>query len=114
MSEDNACSLANKKCVPCHGGIPAFSKEEANKYLIELGNKWEINNHGHSFKKYTFKNFVDAMKFANTITQVAEYEGHHPDLNISWGSCGVEIWTHKIEGLSESDFILAAKIDNLS
>ena len=110
----NICDLSEKKCTPCHGGIPAMDKDEANKFLQKLKNGWEINQPGHLFKEYKFNNFVDAMDLANKIAIIAEEEGHHPDLTISWGKCGIEIWTHKINGLSESDFILAAKIDKAS
>jgi 4a-hydroxytetrahydrobiopterin dehydratase len=109
----NQPSLINKSCIPCQAGQPPLTAEAANVLLKEVGNQWRINDQGHLFNQYKFKNFMQAMEFANRIAEIAEQEGHHPDLQISWGSCAVEIWTHKINGLSESDFILAAKIDTI-
>src|SRR5437870_209241 len=103
-------NLINKSCVPCKGGTPPLDKAIANKFLTELGASWEINAAGHVYRQFKFENFMEAMIFANKIAEIAEKEGHHPDLAITWGQCGVEIWTHKINGLTESDFILAAKI----
>ena len=105
--------LASKKCIPCSGGIPPMEKKEIDKYLNNLGNGWKVNSKGHINKEYKFQDFIEAMKFANKIAEIAEKEGHHPDLHISWGSCKVEIWTHKINGLAESDFYLAAKIEEI-
>jgi 4a-hydroxytetrahydrobiopterin dehydratase len=109
-----ACELSKKKCIPCHGGIPPLGKNEINKFLNELESTWLVNELGHLYKRYIFANFVDAMVFANKIAEIAEQEAHHPDLAISYGQCVVEIWTHKINGLTESDFILAAKIDGIN
>ena len=111
--ENNIC-LTDKTCIPCHGGIPALKKEVAEKLLIELGNDWSINKDGHLYKQYKFADFMSAINLANKIAKIAEKEAHHPDLTIAWGSCLVEIWTHKINGLSESDFILAAKIEAIT
>jgi 4a-hydroxytetrahydrobiopterin dehydratase len=108
-----SCDLASKACVPCQGGVPPLPKEQVRNLLAQLGGGWQINASGHLSKQFKFKDFVSAMDFANKITSVAEQEAHHPDLTISWGSCSVEIWTHKIDGLTESDFILAAKTDTL-
>lgn len=112
MNQSKTC-LLNRTCVPCQGGMPALTHAKAEKYLLELGGAWGLNDKGHIYKTYTFKNFMEAMNFANQVAEIAEKEGHHPDLKISWGACQIEIWTHKIEGLTESDFILAAKIENL-
>lgn len=108
MQDMNKC-LVSKNCVPCQGGIPPLDSKIVSKLLLELGNTWTINELGQLYKEYSFNNFVEAMKFANKITAVAEQESHHPDLTITWGKCLVRIWTHKINGLTESDFILAAK-----
>lgn len=110
----NTCELTKKKCIPCHGGIPPLDEESINKLLIELQNNWKINKLGYLYKKYIFEDFISAMKFANQIAVIAEQEAHHPDITISWGSCVIEIWTHKINGLTESDFILAAKIESIT
>ncbi|MGX6959963.1 MAG: 4a-hydroxytetrahydrobiopterin dehydratase [Rickettsia endosymbiont of Pentastiridius leporinus] len=107
------CSLSEKRCIPCEGGIPPLEKKEIDKLLSELQNDWIINELGHLYKKYKFPDFMEAMEFANKIAEIAEQEAHHPDLTISWEACSVEIWTHKISGLTESDFILAAKIENI-
>jgi 4a-hydroxytetrahydrobiopterin dehydratase len=79
--------------------------------LKQLGRGWQLNKEGHLERLYTFKNFADALAFVNRVGAVAETEGHHPDLFLSWGKCKIEIWTHKINGLTESDFYLAAKAD---
>ena len=105
--------LTSKKCIPCSGGIPPMDDQQITKFLKSLGNNWQINNQKHLFKSFKFQNFIQAVEFTNKITEIAEKEGHHPDLHISWGECNVEIWTHKINGLTESDFYLAAKIDKI-
>ena len=103
--------LADQKCVPCRGGVPPIAKERANTLLRELDEGWRLNRNGYLERAYTFENFAQAMAFANKVAKVAENEGHHPDLHIAWGECKVEIWTHKIGGLTESDFYFAAKAD---
>ena len=104
-------SLADKKCVPCRGGIPPMEQPRVGEMLAELDGGWQLNDLGHLERTYTFKDFADAMAFANKVADIAEEEGHHPDLHIAWGKCKIEIWTHKISGLTESDFFLAAKAD---
>jgi len=103
--------LINKHCVPCQGGTPPLDSVMANELLSQLGQGWVINDLGHLYKEFLFSDFMGPINFANQIAKVAEEEAHHPDLTIAWGKCSVEIWTHKINGLTESDFILAAKID---
>lgn len=112
MKKDDNC-LINRTCIPCQSGMPALTHAEAEKSLLELGGTWMVNDKGYLYKVFKFPNFIDAIYFANKVAEIAEKEGHHPDLKISWGSCEIEIWTHKINGLTESDFILAAKIENL-
>lgn len=102
--------LVEKNCVPCQGGIPPLSHDQTNEFIKEL-NEWSIENNHHLTKNFTFPNFITALEFVNRIGTIAESEGHHPDLYLSWGKVRVETWTHKIDGLTESDFILAAKID---
>ncbi len=104
-------SLADMKCVPCRGGIPPMERKRAEELLRDLSPGWQLNQEGHLDRTYSFKNFVQALEFANQVGAIAEAEGHHPDLHIAWGKCRVEIWTHKIQGLTESDFYLAAKTD---
>ncbi|MDE2213433.1 MAG: 4a-hydroxytetrahydrobiopterin dehydratase [Patescibacteria group bacterium] len=105
--------LANKHCVPCEGNMPPLTKEEAEKLLQELQG-WNISQDGGSItKKFSFKDFSKTIQFVNDIAKVAEKEGHHPDLSVSYGSVVVELSTHAIGGLSENDFILAAKLDTV-
>jgi 4a-hydroxytetrahydrobiopterin dehydratase len=103
--------LADKSCIPSDGNTPPVRDERARQLLGELGDGWSINDSGHLEKLFVFKNFVEAIGFANAVGDIAEAEGHHPDLHIGWGRCGIEIWTHDINGLAESDFFLAAKVD---
>jgi 4a-hydroxytetrahydrobiopterin dehydratase len=103
--------LADQKCVPCRGGVPALERAKTQELLKQLGQGWELNQAGHLQRVYTFKDFAQALSFVNKVGAVAEAEGHHPDLYLAWGKCRVEIWTHKINGLTESDFYLAAKAD---
>lgn len=110
MESSNGC-LVNKSCIPCQGGVPPLTSEETEKFLQELGDSWILNDAGHLYKEYSLEGFMGPMCFANKVAEVAEKEAHHPDLKISWGICALEIWTHKINGLTESDFILAAKIE---
>jgi len=78
--------------------------------LTELGGGWALNDAGHLLRRYEFEDFAQALEFANRVGAIAETEGHHPDLHVGWGRCDVEIWTHKIDGLTDSDFYLAAKV----
>ena len=110
MKTSSSC-LLNKSCTPCQGGVPPLTPEEIEKLLMELGNGWALNESAHLYKKYLFDDFIKAMAFANKVAELAEREAHHPDLKIAWGFCTIEIWTHKINGLTKSDFILAAKIE---
>lgn len=112
MNETNTevCSLENKSCIPCSGGVPPLSSSECEDLLKQLSSGWIINDAGHLYKEFTFNDFMGPMGLANKVAAIAEKEGHHPDITIVWGKFKVEIWTHKINGLTESDFILAAKI----
>ncbi|MBP9711381.1 MAG: 4a-hydroxytetrahydrobiopterin dehydratase [Candidatus Pacebacteria bacterium] len=104
--------LAKKRCIPCEGGIEAMTPTEAQQMLKELEPDWMLIDDAHLLvREFQFKNFVDAMAFANKVGEIAEQEAHHPDLNIGWGRVAIELTTHAIHGLSENDFILAAKID---
>ena len=109
--------LANKKCVPCEGNIPAFNAEEIHKYLKKVDG-WEVLEDKidgfHLIKNFKFDNFLKSQEFVNKVGQIAEAEGHHPDLWFGWGYARIKIFTHAIKGLAESDFILAAKIDQIS
>ncbi len=103
--------LASKECVPCRGGIPPLAGDELQTLSQRLGNGWEVVGAHHLSKEFTFKNFIEALVFVNRVGDVAEEQNHHPDLYLAWGKVRVEIWTHKINGLTESDFIFAAKAD---
>ena len=108
--------LANKKCVPCEGGIPAFDLSEIHKYLKKVDG-WNVlkndKNNYYIEKDFKFKNFEESQKFVNKVGKIAEIENHHPDINFGWGYAKIKISTHAIDGLAESDFVLAAKIDKL-
>ncbi len=103
--------LADNTCVPCRGGVPSLESPKIQELLGQLEAGWTLNDQGHIERTYEFPNFADALAFTNRVGNVAEVEGHHPDLYLAWGKCKVEIWTHKIQGLTESDFFLAAKAD---
>lgn len=104
--------LASRECVPCRGGVPPLGGEEIAKLIKELDG-WEVVEEHHLRKTFEFKNFRESLRFVNLIGELAEEQGHHPDIFFGWGHAEVNIWTHKIDGLTESDFILAAKIDKL-
>ncbi len=103
-------SLASRHCVPCHGGVPRLTGEEVAPLLRQLEG-WEVVEGHHLSKEYKFANFAGALGFVNRVGAVAEREGHHPDIAFGWGYARVRIYTHAIGGLSENDFILAARID---
>jgi 4a-hydroxytetrahydrobiopterin dehydratase len=103
------CNLADQTCIPCRGDTPPLSAEAAQALLARLGDSWVINAAGHLERSFSFDDFASALAFTNQIGAEAEHAGHHPDLYLAWGRCRVEIWTHKINGLAEADFILAAK-----
>lgn len=106
--------LSSKKCVPCEGGTMPLQLRDIEPLLAQV-KEWRLGTLGRSIsKEFTFKNFADALAFTNKVGEIAEREGHHPDIMLSWGKVGIELSTHAIGGLSENDFILAAKIDELS
>lgn len=104
-------NLTQKKCVPCEAGTPPLEEDKVNDLLKQVSG-WILKD-GHLYKKFKFKSFIEAMKFINSVAEIAEEEGHHPDFSVHYNKVEVEIWTHAINGLSENDFILAAKIDKL-
>ena len=108
--------LHNKKCIPCRGGVPSFDISEIHKYLKKI-DAWDVKkNEDESYfieKNFKFKNFFESQKFTNEVGNIAETEGHHTDIIFGWGYAKIKIFTHKIKGLVESDFILAAKIDKI-
>lgn len=104
--------LAAKNCVPCRQGATPLKGAELATLLGKL-HDWQAVQEHHLAKEYKFPDFVTALAFVNRVGELAEQQGHHPDLALSWGKVGITIWTHKIDGLTESDFVLAAKIDQL-
>ncbi len=112
-------TLAQRQCVPCRGGVPPLTREQLTPLLAQLDSAWNVveaasDRHGTVMKllrEFKFKNFREALNFAVRVGELAEEQQHHPDLHVAWGKAGVEIWTHKIGGLTESDAIFAAKCD---
>lgn len=105
--------LAARECIPCRGGVPAMTAEEITPILDRLGGGWNVVEGHHLEKGFDFPDFRTALDFTNRVGELAEEQGHHPDIHLSWGKAIITIWTHKVDGLTESDFILAAKIDRL-
>lgn len=109
--------LAERACVPCRGGVPPMGREEADRLLADLGADWSVRDAGgvlRLVKTYRFKDFREALSFVDRVGALADEQGHHPDVHLSWGRVELEIWTHKIHGLTESDFIFAAKCERLA
>ncbi len=106
--------LAEKECMPCKGGVPPLKGGELTKLARELEPGWEVVQEHHLEKEFKFKDFREALAFVNRVGELAEAQGHHPDIYLAWGKVKLTIWTHKIDGLTESDFVLAAKADALS
>ena len=103
-------NLADKQCVPCKGGVPPLSSDAIAPLLGQLEG-WSAENHHHLTKTYTFPDFALALAFVNRAGAVAEEQNHHPNISFTWGKVQIDIWTHKIDGLTESDFVLAAQMD---
>lgn len=108
MPED----LASQTCVPCRGGAPPLKGAELER-VHQLVPQWGVINEHHLKRTYTFPDFKHALDFVNRVGEVAEQQGHHPDILLAWGKAEITMWTHKIDGLTQSDFIMAAKIDQL-
>jgi len=109
---DISADLAGRHCVPCRAGTPALAGAELERFAAQLP-AWKVVDEHHLERAFQFPNFVTALAFVNKIGDIAEQEGHHPDLTLGWGRVGVVTYTHSINGLSESDFILAAKTEQL-
>ncbi len=110
MGGSGMSDLASKHCVPCRGGVPPLKGEALRPYAEQLPD-WKIVEEHHLLKTFAFPDFRSALEFVNRVGEIAETEGHHPDLYLTWGRVDVKTYTHKIDGLTESDFILAAKVD---
>jgi 4a-hydroxytetrahydrobiopterin dehydratase len=109
-------SLDQKTCVPCKGGVPPLKGKEladVHKQLPEWAH-WQVLNEHHLVRTFEFPDFRTALVFVNRVGELAEEQGHHPDILLTWGKVEITLWTHKIDGLTESDFIMAAKIDRLT
>jgi 4a-hydroxytetrahydrobiopterin dehydratase len=107
--------LSAKTCVPCRDGVPPLKGEELAEIHKQLPQwaHWEVINEHHITRTFTFPDFKQALDFVNRVGAIAEEQGHHPDILLTWGKAKITLWTHKIDGLTESDFIMAAKIDRL-
>lgn len=103
--------LADRECVPCKGGVPPLKGSGLTELQEKLGGGWRVVDEHHLEKEYRFKNFRQALAFTNKVGEMAEAQGHHPEINLAWGKVRLTVWTHKIDGLTESDFIFAAKAD---
>src|SRR2546426_12769925 len=103
--------LAGKQCVPCKGGVPPLKGKPLKELHKQLDAGWKVVRQHHLEKKFTFKNFRDAFSFTNQVGELAEAQNHHPEIYLTWGEVKITIWTHKVKGLTESDFVLAAKIE---
>ncbi len=103
--------LAKLECIPCRGGVPPLGGKDLEDLLEKLGGGWQVVDGHHLEKEYRFRNFRDALEFTNRVGELAEAQGHHPDIYLAWGRVKLTIWTHKIDGLTESDFVFAAKAD---
>ena len=106
-------TLADRECVPCKGNVAPLKSDKLAILKGELGHGWRIENEHHLEKEFKFEDFREALKFTNQVGNLAEDVGHHPDIYLAWGKVKITLWTHKIDGLTESDFILAAKIQQL-
>lgn len=109
----SSSDLAARQCVPCRGGVPPLAGEELDTFHAELGDTWELVESHHLEKLFSFDDFRQALDFTNKVGELAEEQDHHPDIYLAWGRVKVTIWTHKIDGLTESDFVFAAKVDAL-
>jgi len=113
MSEDSIAVLADRVCKPCRAGTPPLTGDVLRQYQNELGGNWALIDDQRLEKTFRFKNFREALDFTVRVGEIAEGLGHHPDIFLAWGQVKLTLWTHKIQGLSEADFILAAKADRL-
>ncbi|MDP9455701.1 MAG: 4a-hydroxytetrahydrobiopterin dehydratase [Actinomycetota bacterium] len=104
--------LANKKCVPCNAETPTLREDEISALAVQVP-EWEVVGGHHLGRRYSFRNFREALRFVNRVGELAEEQGHHPEIGFGWGYANLRVWTHAIDGLSENDFVLAAKVDAL-
>jgi 4a-hydroxytetrahydrobiopterin dehydratase len=107
----DSCDLKDRKCVPCQGGTPPLAEDKSSELLSQLDEGWKLIENHHIERTYKFPNFANALAFTDRVGAVAEEEGHHPVIELTWGRVKITLYTHKIDGLTESDFVLAAKAD---
>jgi 4a-hydroxytetrahydrobiopterin dehydratase len=108
-----ASELAKMDCIPCRGGVPPLKGEDIEKLYRKLDSGWEVVSEHHLERMFSFDDFRQALDFANKVGALAEAQGHHPDIYLAWGKAKITVWTHKIDGLTESDFVFAAKVDEI-
>lgn len=113
MTNAEPTELAQQTCIPCSGGVPPLNAQQIAQFSEKLPGDWVVQNGHHLERFYTFADFKSALSFVVAVGDIAETQGHHPDIYLAWGKVGVTIWTHQIDALSESDFVLAAKIERL-
>lgn len=106
--------LTQKHCIPCEGGTPPLTKEQIAEYRSHIAEAWSVLDNAKLHRDFQFKDFQQAMRFVNQVADIAEADGHHPDISIFYNQVTIELWTHAVGGLSENDFIIAAKIDALT
>ncbi len=105
--------LSQMQCVPCRGGVPPLEGDELARLEGELGGGWRVVDGHHLEKEFTYPDFANALQFVNRVGAMADEQDHHPDIHLGWGRARIQIWTHKIDGLTESDFVFAARCDAL-
>ncbi len=105
--------LSKKKCIPCEGGIPPLDNARVEEYQKHIQSEWRVTSDSKISREYSFKDYMNTIGFVNRVADLAEEEGHHPVMHVYYSKVVIELWTHAIGGLSENDFILAAKIDKL-
>ncbi len=113
LAQNPSAPLRARKCVPCEGGMPALGAEEIKSYLSELKEGWEVFEDKKIIKEFKFADFKEAVVFINKVAGIANHDDHHPDIAINYNKVTITLWTHAVGGLSENDFIVAAKIDKL-
>lgn len=113
MNIETKHGLAEKKCIPCEGNVPPLNESEVAELEKEISSDWKVVENKKIFREFSFVNYKHTMDFVNKVAAIAEEEGHHPDMHVYYGRVDVELWTHSIDGLTENDFILAAKIDRI-
>jgi 4a-hydroxytetrahydrobiopterin dehydratase len=113
INDADEMELAEMECVPCKGGVPALKGADLERLQQRLGSGWKVVDEHHLTKTYTFADYASTVAFVNGVAEVAEQQGHHPTISFTYGNAEVTIWTHKIDGLTESDFVFAAKADKV-